>query len=458
MATAAALPARPTRREDLVERIWELATSPRLAAGLALALAAGWAAALLLAPAEATSAGAAGSGSALTALLELDDPLHSWWFTLLLVMLALCVLAFSVDRLPRAASAVWRPSRRLTPPVERGLRHRRRLESGADAGAEAGRVAAAFRARGFEPETAEEGGTWYLFAQRGRHARLGEWVALAGLLGLLGVGIAGRLLEWDGTMEVQEGTTADDVSRRAAGGLSARQRLPFAVRVNRLEADRGPTGAPATFRADVSLLGPGGREIRRQDLDQAHPLRQGGIDLDLGAWRELPGGARVSLVLVDEQERVRRPVRAGRGEPFQAGPVAFSVEDYSPAYRELGPAVRIRRTEDGRSTEFWVFQNRPDFDAQNRPDRWGLEFEGLQKSYAATLRAAYRPVTEGLVAGAALLLLGLVVAFSAAHRRLWARVEPGAIVLAGASHRSSPGLERTLDEIRRDLVAPAARA
>jgi cytochrome c biogenesis protein ResB len=56
------------------------------------------------------------------------------------------------------------------------------------------------------------------------------------------------------------------------------------------------------------------------------------------------------------------------------------------------------------------------------------------------------------------LLLGLVVAFSAAHRRLWARVEPGAIVLAGASHRSSPGLERTLDEIRRDLGAPAARA
>ncbi len=458
MGTPAAPPARPTRREDLVERIWDLASSPRVAGGLALALAAGWVAALLLAPAEAAPPGAAGSGSALSAALELDDPLHSWWFTLLLVLLALSLLAFSVERLPRAASAVLRPSRRLTAPVERGLRQVRRLQAGPDTGADAGRVAAAFRARGFAPETAEEGGTWYLFAQRGRHARFGEWAALAGLLWLLGAGIAGRLIEWDGTLAAQEGATADEVSRRAAGGLSARQRLPFAVRVNRLEADRGRTGAPGAFRADVSLLGPGGREIRRQDLGGSRPLRERGIDLDLGGWREIPGGPRASLWLVDKQERGRRPVRVGRGEPFQAGPVVFSVEDYSPAYRELGPAVRVRRTENGRSTEFWVFQSRPDFDAQNRPDRWGLEFEGIEKSYAATLRVAYRPLTEALVAGAALVLLGLAVAVSAAHRRLWARVEPGAIVLAGASHRSSPATERMLDEIRRDLGAPAARA
>jgi cytochrome c biogenesis protein len=455
MGTPAPPPVRPTRRQDPVDRVWDLASSPRLVAGLALALAAGWAAALLLAPAEA---GPAGAGSPPGGLLGLDDPLHSWWFTLLLVMLALGVLAFAVDRLPRAVAAALRPSKRLTAPVERGLRRVRRLQAGRDAGAEAARVASAFRARGFDPETAEEGGTRYLFAERGRYTRVGEWVALAGVLWLLGVGIAGRFLEWDGSVEAEEGTTVAEVPRRVSGGLSTRQRLPFAVRLDRFRTHRGGPGAPDTFQAQVSLLAPDGREIRRGDLGPGRPLRQGGIDLDLAGWRELPGGARASLVLVDKQSGARRPVRVGRREPVQAGAVTFSVEDYTPSWRELGPAVRMRRTEDGRSTEFLVFQARPDFDALNRPDRWGLEFQGLEKGYAATLRVAWRPLTEALAAGAALVLLGLFVAFAGVHRRLWARVEPGSVVLASASRRSAPGLERTLDDIGRDLGAGAAGA
>lgn len=451
MGTTAPTPAPPARRPDAVDRAWGLASSPRVVAGLALALAAGWAAALLLAPAEAGPAGAASGG-----LLGLDDPLHSWWFTLLLALLALGVLAVAVDRLPREVAAVLRPSRRLTAPVEGGLRRVRRLPAGRDSAAEAARVASAFRARGFHPETAEEGGTRYLFAERGRRARAGEWMALAGALWLLAVGIAGRFLEWDGTVEAEEGTTAAEVSRRAPGGLSARQRLPFAVRLDRLRAHRGGPGAPDAFRAQVSLLAPDGREIRTGDLGGGRPLRQAGMDLDLASWRELPGGARASLVLVDKQTGVRRPARVGRGEPLPAGPVSFSVEEYTPSWRELGPAVRMRRTEGGRSTEFLVFQARPDFDALNRPDRWGLEFQGLEKAYAATLRVAWRPLTEALAAGAALLALGLAVAASGVHRRLWARVEPGSVVLAGASRRSAPRLERMLDDIGRDLGSGAA--
>ncbi len=456
MDTAADPRARPTRREDLLERAWGLASSTRLAAGLALAFAAAWTAGVLLGPAEAGSTGAGqaaapGWQGALDALLVLDDPLHSWWLTLVLVMLALSVVAIGLDRLPLAAAAL-RPARLLTPQVERGLRRARRLEAGLDAGAEAARVAAAFRARGFEPEAAEAGGTRYLFAERGRRARFGEWAACAGLLALLGMGIAGRVIEWDGATEVRQGEATDEVARRAAGGFFERRRLPFAVRLDRFSVDRSRAGVPATVRAEVSLLGPGGREMRRQGLDPSRPLRQDGFDLYQAGWRELPGAV-AALALVDRQERVRRTVRVGPREPFQAGRASFSVEEYSPSFQGQGPAVRVRRTEDDRSTDSWV----PQGAAQDVSDRWSLEFQGLEKSYVATLRVAYRPLFEGLVAGAALLLLGLATALSGTHRRLWARVEPGAIVLAGASHRSSPGFERALDEIGRDLAAPAAR-
>ena len=444
-----ATPAAPRARPDLVERAFGLMSHPRSVAALAVALAAGAAAALLLGPGEE-----AGAPGPLPAFLELDDPLHSWWVTLLLVMLFLCLLAFSLDRLPRQVLAVLRPSRRLTGPVERDLRGVRRLPAGTDASAEAGRVAAAFRERGFVPEASEEAGTRYLFAQRGRWARLGEWAALLGLLALLGGGVAGRLLEWDGTVELAEGATAAEVSRRAGGGLTARQPLPFAVRPDRIEIG-APAGAPATARAEVSLLDAGGREVRREVLERGRSARQSGFDLGLAAWRELPGGAVASMVLVDKTTGARRAVRAARGQAIQLGPVAFSVEDYSPAWRDAGPAVRVRRTEAGQSSEFWVSQARPDLDARDRPDRWALEFQGLRKSYAVTLLVARRPVTEWLLAAAGLLVGGAALALSGTHRRLWARVEPGAVALAWASHRPSAAFERAVEAIRRDL-GPAA--
>lgn len=452
MDTPAAPP--PARRLDLVERAWELASSPRLASGLALALAAAWAAGRLLAPAEEGSAGA-GSGPGapewLGVLLDPDDPFHSWPFTLLLVMLAMSVVAIGLERLPRTAAAL-RPARRLTPQVERGLRLVRRVPAGPDPAAEAMRVAAAFRARRFEPKAMEAGGTRYLFAQRGRRARVGEWMAYAGALALLGLGIAGRVVEWDGTMEVRQGEASDEVVRRAGGGLFEPRRLPFAVRLDRLDVDRREGGAPSV-RAEVSLVGAGGREIRRT-LDPGRPLRQEGYDLVQGRWRELPDAVAL-LALVDRQERLRRPVRVGPRQPFQAGNTTFSVEQYSPSFQGQGPAVRVRRTEDGRSTEAWVVQGRSDLDVRDRPDRWGLEFWGLEKGYAAALRVAYRPFSEILAASAVLLLAGMAAAFSSAHRRLWARVEPGAVVLAGASHRWRRGLEKALDEIGRARAGPA---
>src|SRR5574342_695515 len=110
-------PAAPRARPDLVERAFGLMSHPRSAAALAVALAAGAAAALLLGPGEE-----AGVPGPLPAFLELDDPLHSWWVTLLLVMLFLCLLAFSLDRLPLPVLGVLRPSRRHTGSVDRALR------------------------------------------------------------------------------------------------------------------------------------------------------------------------------------------------------------------------------------------------------------------------------------------------------------------------------------------------
>ncbi len=458
MAVSAATASAPPRREDFVESVWQLFSSLRLVIPLIFALALASVAGTFVNPQMASLDEIARSFSGkwwwqLYLAFELHDIFHSWWFMMLLVTLALNIVACTIERLPRIAFVVMNPDRKLTEKVARGLRNVFTLEAGRDAGAEAARVAAAFRARGYEPAVVQEGSTHYLFAQRGRYSRFGVWVVHASLLTLLGGGIAGRFLDWEGTVDVPEGAVFDSVTIRTATGEIYRKKLPFAARVNRFDVEFYKTGTPKLFRSNVSVLGPDGRELRRQDVEVNHPLQEAGVTVYQASYREIPGGGRAGLAVVDKRTGDRREVQLTRAEPLEVDGVTFSVEDYAQRFGDLGPAVKVRRTEGGRSTHFWVFQRRPDFDARNRPDRFGLEFRGLKRSYATGLQVAHHPGTNGFFVGSVMMLAGLIVAFYTVHRRLWARVEPGRIVVAGSTHKANGRFERTLEELRQGLAA-----
>ncbi len=389
--------------------------------------------------------------------LEFHDLFQSWWFVLLLVALGLAAIASAVERLPRVVLAVTGSRARLTDDLARGLPRVERIAAGPDAAAGAERVAAAFRARGFDPATEHEGTTWYLFAERGRWAPLGEAAVWASLLALAAAGIAGAALGWQGSVEVREGDGFDRVAVATADGNAWRRRLPFAVRVDRLDA--GASGAVPSRppRASLSVLDGAGRAMRREAVERGQPFREAGVEVLLAGTREIPDDSRAALTVVDRASGTRRDVAVGPGEPIEMPGVTYVVEEYAPGDGELGPAVRVRRAAKDGSSTFWVFERRPDLDARSRPDRYALEFQGLRGSPAGLFRVVHRPAAPAVAAAALLLAVGLAWTFSATHRRLWARVEPGAIVLAGAADRGSARLAGLVAALRADLAAPEGK-
>jgi cytochrome c biogenesis protein ResB len=133
--------------------------------------------------------------------------------------------------------------------------------------------------------------------------------------------------------------------------------------------------------------------------------------------------------------------------------VRFAVVDYAPRIGESGAAARIQRTEGNARTEFWVFQAQPGFDARNRPDRYTVEFQGLRKTWVSRLRLVSDPgAVITLWLGGALATLGLLATLLGAHRRIWARVEPGAVLLAGSSHRHSARFRQQVAELASALA------
>jgi cytochrome c biogenesis protein len=473
--------ASPIVRDDLVERVWEVASSLKptipILIFISLACVLGTFAnpentslnevALSLAKQPDTFMGTLWR-TGIYSFFELNDLFHSWWFMLILVLLALNLTACTIDRLPRIFNIALSPNKQLDEQVMRSVRHSVKLPLAADAsvGAEAARLAAAFRVRGFEPEVRKaDDGTVYLFAELGRYSRFGVYVVHAALLLILGGGIVGRALGYEGTINVfQNGGVFNFCFLRTGDGATYKYELPTSVRVTDFRHTTYQNGQDKGFESDLEVLGTGNQVLHRQTISVGHPLTWGGWTYYQASYQAAPERSVAKFTVVDKTTGTKTTVKVRPDDKWGPGDVKFQVLDYRPHFPregpgDLGPAAHVLRVDpSGTQSELWVFQNAPDFDRENREDRWGLQFDGIQEMYFTGLQVARDPGAQVVFLGCFTMFAGLFIAFYTSHRRLWAKVTPTELVVAGSAHKNHFAFEKTfasLEEAVRGV--PAAK-
>ncbi len=401
---------------------------------------------------------------------ELSDLFHSWWFLLLLVTLVLNLAACTIERLPRIFKIALRPDKVLSERLLRGIKHSERIKlrgGGADPARGAGLVAGLLRARGFKPEVfrAEavglpDDGAVYVFAEKGRFSRFGVWVVHLSLFTILGGALAGRLLGKEGIINVpMDGGLFDYIFMKTADGLPYREPLGFSVRVDDFRLKRYLNGNPRSFESDLVVVDnpntPQQKDLLKQMIYVGEPLEYRGWTIYQASYQAAPEKDRVKLTIKDLKNGGKQSVKVPReGKIDYPDGVGFQVVNYTASYGTLGPAVQVVRREGGKESTFWVFERYPDFDADNRGDRYGLSLDGLVPFFYTGLQVARDPGYPFWLVGCCILFLGLGTAFYTSHRRVWARATPnGELTLAGVAHKNQGAFEQLFKEI-----AVAARA
>jgi cytochrome c biogenesis protein len=372
---------------------------------------------------------------------ELYDLFHSWWFTLLLLSLALNLIACSIERLPRIYLAVKYPERRLD--RTKGLRLHASGTSCAD-------VAGELRKRGYTVSAQEREGGTDVFAERGRASRFGVWVVHISLLVVLSGGIVGRLTAFEGTASVpQNGGEVQSFNLRTPDGSTPRKRLGFTLRCTDFRLKQFESGAPKAYESDLVVLDAQGNEVKRATINVNHPLQYGGVTIFQSSYQALEEGSRARLRFVDNASGSAKELLLAPGEKVEADGLTYSVTDYREDFAGMGEAVQVLREEEGkRPSRFWVFRKAPDgFDARNRPDRFALSFAGTAQLYATGLQIARDPSTPIVYAGCFLLFLGCGIAFYTSHKRVWARITPACVQLGAAAHRNAEAFRTEFESI-----------
>ena len=387
--------------------------------------------------------------------LQIFDVYHSVWFFLLMGLLAVNLIICSADRFP----LVWRRFRMRPEPQNenafKDLTEENAFLSKSDVPKAADIAALLLKKKYRTFARADEAGSVFLCAQKGRFSSFGVYIVHLSLLILIAGAMIGSVFGIEAYVNITEGETVSAVNLR--NGKQALP-LPFSVRCDNFTVEFYETGAPKIFQSDLTFL-KDNKVAHSGKLLVNHPIEFEGFRFYQASYGAAPGG-KATLALL-RSDGSRDVINVGQGYAFDlpGKEGTFHVLRVEENLMKMGPAIKVAVHSAKEEVSFWVFQQidkikemNPDIISQVPMFNPGLfqpytfALLGLEEKYYTGLQVSRDPGTP-VVAAAALLFIGglLIVLFSYA-RQIWIRIDREKdqvrIRVAGRSYKNQAGLQK----------------
>ena len=216
--------------------------------------------------------------------LGLLDMYHSWWFTSCLALLALNIIACTMERYPFIMKGMKTPNTVLDEKLEAGLKDPARIKYSLPVETVEKRITA-IMGKSFSagPVVTETESGRHFFYEKGKYTRLAFFLTHLSILIIFMGAITGSIFGFKGYVNINEGETISAVQTRQRENKG----LNFNVRCNSFNVDYYETGAPKDYRSDLSVISDG-KEVLRKTIRVNDPLSYEGITFYQSSFGSLP--------------------------------------------------------------------------------------------------------------------------------------------------------------------------
>ena len=447
--------------KDLLDRTWDFFSSVRVATVLLFLIAAASVGGTLIEQegqyASALSAEAfypQRYGPLLGLFLLRTGMTHmysSWWYLTLLFMIGASLVICSLERFVPLWRAVQRPN--PTPDVGfvKRLKHRTAVSAGTDGSPYAG-LAAALRARHYLVIEQDD----RLYADKGRWGRWGPYITHIGLiLVLIGAG-----------MRAVPGAYMEQFIWVKDGEIVKVPGTDFYVQSLGFEAEYYENGAPKSYLTEAQVLDADGKVLRTQTIAMNEPLSYGRVELYQSSFNTSPGSARVALLdRASGAELGQFEIDLTQPQPeYAVGDYRLTVQGYYPDFgldengqptsrssQVTNPGLVLEVTPpSGEPFTVWFFVLYPgmEFDAETPVRLNTLDVVPVSTSGLKVKKDLGVPV---IYLGLLIVTLGVFATFYIAHRRYWAYVEDGEVVVGGWTNRNQGSFAAEMQRVSHQL-------
>ena len=214
---------------------------------------------------------------------NLFDMYHSWWFSAILILLIINLIACCIRRMPAILSQVFGGSEKkaLEVSMVRALPYVAKVRASAPSKREE-EIQSCLRKWLRSPDRIETESSVTLYSEKGRFSRLGFLITHLSILIILIGGLLGSIYGFRGFVNILEGETVDRVFLRVKDKEIARP-LGFKVRCDDFSLTYydlpGKEEKHVKEYTSILTVLDNGQEVVRQTIQVNHPLRYKGLAL-----------------------------------------------------------------------------------------------------------------------------------------------------------------------------------
>ncbi|MEK6654887.1 MAG: cytochrome c biogenesis protein ResB [Thermodesulfobacteriota bacterium] len=352
--------------------------------------------------------------------LGLLDMYHSWWFTACLALLALNIIACTMERYPLIMRGMKKQGFVLDEKIEAGLTNVVTLKYHLEAETVESRVTAiAGKNLSARPVVTEAENARHFFYEKGKYTRLAFFLTHLSVLVIFIGAIAGSLFGFKGYVNINEGELISSVQARQGENKG----LNFSVKCNSFNVDFYPNGAPKDYRSDLSVIRDG-KEVARKTIRVNDPLSYEGITFYQSSYGKLPD--EVTLEIKDKDGLSLGTVAAPFGRKVDIpGGAQIELLDFRDDFHlsdgsEAGPVVGVNLYSPGAAPNgIWISETRPEM---NRYGAYSFAVKGVKLRKYTGLQVNKDPGVWVVWTGCIMLVAGIMMAFFMSHKKFWIRI------------------------------------
>lgn len=378
---------------------------------------------------------------------ELYDAFHSWWFSLVILLLSGNLIACSFERLPRIYYDARRPRPYLTDRRLLGLSLKKEVIIDNQHDAEA-LLHKFFKA---PLKKLRLGHSNYYYSQLHTAGRFGVYVVHIALLIVMYSAIYATQNGVDGHVLIEEGERTRFITAKGAGGVTYTYDLGFYLGCDDFRLSTFLDNSPMEFESDLHISLIPGERVASQTVRVNEPLSYSGFTFYQSSFQPVISEKIVELAVGNNEGFYERYKLKLNNEVKLPNGDKIIPEKLFDDFAGLGEAVRIaQHSADGRSTYFHVFRQYPEYDQRVRADKNYIIFLGTDQKYATGLSVGKVPGVAFIFSGFLLFLVGLFMCFFMTPVRYFARFEQRPegikVTMAAQGFRHLTGVKQDFEE------------
>ena len=378
------------------------------------------------------------------------DMYHSWWFTLLLILLSVNVIVCTGKQIPRIIKLILPEKNKFDDRIFGSSQINKTVQCRKSLSDLEQQITSLLKSLVSKPVQVKKDGKSYFFSEKGRYSRIGFVFIHFSILLILGGGLIGAIWGFNGQMNIVEGEIADTFVLFNGDGKRV-EKLGFQVCCDSFKVDFYKTGQPREYRSDLTIL-ENGKKVISGAVRVNDPLIYKGLKFCQATYG-IAGTANFKIIAKNEKtgKETVLTLNMMKKVPLPDSKSCFAIAKFMPNYQNRGPAVLGVLIEPEKPHDvLWLFK-----DHKQQKNEFSFIFKDFDSRYYTGIQVSRNPGVSIVWAGCILILVGFVLSLFFTHTKVWLRISERKdgceVKIAASVNRNRKDFEEKLEKLVMEL-------